>query len=201
MNSFHDFFINSKLKETAEEFGWTTESIQASVKKLEAKEWGELKKKIQRNRENYDILGFKGGNHELNRKAFSTPKIDVVLHPEKGRKDSGMNQIDAKQAAKNQVAIGFSLKQIPDKNKKQSQKLSKWRRNIKICKKYDTPYIITTEANKKNQLRRPRDLAAILKSLGNQSNKPVAEHPGKILEKNLETRGKKTSNAGHEVVE
>ena len=121
MNSFHDFFINSKLGETAEEFGWTSESIRASVKKLEAKDWGDLKKKIRKNREKYDILIFKGGDHELNRKAFSEPKIDIVLHPEKGRKDSGMNHIDAQKGAENRVAIGFTLKQLSNDGKNKAK--------------------------------------------------------------------------------
>jgi len=203
MTEFHDFFINPELKEQAENFGWNNESTEAPVKILEAKNWGELKQKINENREQYDILAFQGGNHQLTRKAFSTPKIDVVLHPERERKDSGMNHVDAEKAARNNVAVGFSLKQIPEDPKKQSQVLNKWRRNLKLCEKYNTPYIITTEADKKQELRKPRDIAAILKSLSNGEieNKCISKYPGKILEDNLEARQKSSSYAGHEVIE
>ena len=201
MPQFHDFFIKPELKESAEKFGWSSESVECSVKIIEAENWGELKQKINKNRENYDILTFRGGDHELNRKAFSTPKIDVVLHPEKDRKDSGMNHIDAHKAAENNAAVGFTLKQIPADSKKQSQLLSKWRKNIKLCEKYDTPYLITTEAQKESDLRKPRDLAAVIKSLGGQGNKPVSTYPENILEKNLEAKENETDYSGVEVVE
>jgi len=201
MPQFQDFFINQELKETAKEFGWSSESIECSVKIIEADDWGELKQKINKNRESYDILAFRGGDHELNRKAFSTPKMDVVLHPEKGRKDSGMNHVDAERAAENNVAIGFSLQQVPETGKRQSQILTKWRKNLKLCEKYDTPYIITTEAEKKSEIRRPRDLAAVTKSLGSEGNNPVSKYPDEILKKNLKARKNSSNYSGVGVVE
>jgi ribonuclease P/MRP protein subunit RPP1 len=201
MTSFHDFFINPELKDRAEELGWSGESIGAAVKVLEADDWGELKQKIQENREDYDILAFRGGDHELNRKAFSTPEMDVVLHPEKGRKDPGMNHIDAERASENNVAVGFTLKNIPEDGKRQSQTLSKWRRNLKLCEKYDTPYIITTEAEKRSDIRKPRDLAAVIKSLGGKELKSVKKFPGEMLEENRKAENSKTGKAGVELVE
>ena len=201
MTIFHDFFINPELKDRAEELGWSSESIDATVKVLEADDWGGLKQKIQENREDYDVLAFRGGDHELNKKAFSTPKMDIVLHPEKGRKDSGMNHVDTERAAENNVAVGFTLKQVPEDGKRQSQTLSKWRRNLKLCEKYDTPYIITTEAEKKFEIRKPRDLAAVIKSLGGRELKSVAKYPEEILEENRKARSSKTRKAGVELVE
>ncbi|QGA80739.1 RNase P subunit p30 family protein [Candidatus Nanohalobium constans] len=201
MPQFHDFFINPGLEEEAEELGWSNGSISASVKILEANDWGELKQKINENRENYDILAFQGGNHELNRKAFSTPKMDVVLHPGKGRKDSGMNHVDAEKSAENDVAVCFSLREVPGDSKRQSQVLGDWRRNLKLCEKYNAPYILTTEAESSHQLRAPRDMAAVISSLGYDGRKAVSEVPGKILEKNLEARRKSSDYAGHEVVD
>jgi len=201
MPQFHDFFIKPSLNEKAEELGWSREGVKAQVKIIEATDWSELKQKIDNNRENHDILAFKGGKQKLNRKAFATPKIDVVLHPEKNRKDPGMNHVDAQKAAKNNVAIGFTLKQIPADSKKQSQLLSKWRKNIKLCEKYNTKYLITTQAQKENDLRKPRDLAAITKSLNGKNNKPTSKYPENILEKNLKAREKDTGYSGVEVVE
>jgi ribonuclease P/MRP protein subunit RPP1 len=201
MTEFHDFFISRELDEEAESFGWSQESISASVKVLEADDWGELKQKIEENREEYDILGFQGGDHDLNRKVFSEPRMDVVLHPGKGRKDSGMNHVDAEKAADNNVAIGFSLKEVPDDRKRQSQELASWRRNLKLCGKYGAPYILTTEAGKGSELRKPLDLAAVIKSLGYNGRKGVSGFPGAILERNLEAQRDSEIRPGHEVVE
>jgi ribonuclease P/MRP protein subunit RPP1 len=200
MTEFHDFFINPELEEKAIELGWSIDSIKASVKILEAEDWGELKQKIQENREGYDILAFQGGSHELNRKAFSTPKMDVVLHPEKDRKDSGMNHVDAKKAAENRVATGLSLKQVPEDPKKQTQVLQKWRRNLKLCSKYGAPTIITTQAGMKSELRAPRDLASIIDSLGFEGRDAASKHPEEILQKNLKAQEDSQIRPGHEVV-
>ena len=132
MTEFHDFFIQDNIIEEAEDLGWSRESVDSDFKILEAEDWGELKRKISQNREEYDILAFSGGNHELNRKAFSDSRMDIILHPGRGRKDSGMNHIDTEKAAENNVAVGFSLKEIPEDQKKQSQKLAEWRRNLKF---------------------------------------------------------------------
>lgn len=201
MPASHDFFISENLRDKAEELSWDAESLDASVEILEADDWGELKQKIDSARENYDILAFRGGNHKLNRKAFSEPRMDVVLHPGKDRKDSSMNHVDAKKAAENDVAIGFSLREIPENRKRQSQILAKWRRNLKVCKKYNAPYLITTEARKLSDLRAPRDLAAIISSLGYDGKNAVSEFPEKILKKNLKAQSDSQIRPGHEVVE
>lgn len=199
MTDFYDFLISGSLKEKASELNWNPEKV--SVKVLEADDRGELKKKIQRSREDYDILGFRGGDHELNRKAFSDERMDVVLHPGKGRKDSGMNHVDARKASQNHVAVGFSLKQLPEDPKRQSQELTKWRRNLKLSERYGTPYLLTTEADMFSDLRKPRDLAAVINSLGYNGVKAVSKVPKKILEENRKAQSSSRIRPGHEVVE
>lgn len=201
MPEFHDFFISKEIKEEAQETGWSSRGIEISTKVLEAKDGGELKRKIKDCREEHVLLAFRGGEHDLTRKAFSDSRMDIVLSPEKGRKDSPMNHIDAEKAAENSVAVGLSLKQIPKNSKRQSQILSKWRKNLKLCKKYKTPYIITTEAEEKHELRKPRDMAAIPTSLGYNGIKAVKNFPRKILEKNLEVQKDSQVRPGHEVLE
>jgi ribonuclease P/MRP protein subunit RPP1 len=201
MQHFYDFFIPEKMRHKAEELGWSEDGLEASVKILEADDWGELKGKIDSAREIYDLLAFRGGDHDLNRKAFSESRMDIVLHPEKGLKDSGMNHVDAEKAAENNVAIGFSLRRVPENPKKQSQYLSKWRRNLKLCEKYGAPFILTTEAEKLSDLRAPRDMAAIISSLGYEGRKAVSEFPGNILRKNLKAQKDSQIRPGHKVVE
>ena len=201
MTEFHDFFISKELEDEAEEFNWSQKSIDTSVKILESDSWGELKQKIGENREDYDILAFRGGDNKLNRKAFSEPRMDIVLHPGNGRKDSGMNHVDAEKAAENNVAVGFSLKKIPEDPKRQSQELGKWRRNLKLCEKYDAPFLITTEADSKKDLRKPLDLASVISSLDHQGRKAVSQIPDEILERNLESQRDSEVRPGHEVTE
>lgn len=186
MPEFYDLCLrnkNSRIKEKAEKLGWNTEK-KFSTTFLEADDWGELKTKIGEERQETDVLVFKGGDEKLNRKAAEDTRVDILLRPEKGRKDSGINHVTAKKAAENKVAIGFDFRQLTDnKGKYRSFILQHWERNLKLTEKYGTPYIITTGAEKPYYLRAPRDLAALISSLGFNGSKAVSKTPRKILER------------------
>lgn len=162
--------------------GWTSTNCDYKTVFLEADEWGVLKRKIGEERNNADILVFKGGDEELNRKCVEDPRLDVLLHPEKGRKDSGINHVIAEEAAKNQVAIGFDFSELKSsEGKKRTHILSAWRRNLKLCDKYNTPYIITSGASEIYGLRSPKDLASVIESLGFEGEKAVSVYPSAIV--------------------
>ena len=57
-----------------------------------------------------------GGSDTVNRKAVENPKVDILISPERSRnkdfmksRNSGLNQVLAKLAHKNKVAIGFDF--------------------------------------------------------------------------------------------
>lgn len=186
MSQFYDLCLretSEEMEKFAEELGWTATNCDFETVFLKAKDWGELKNKINNNREQADVLVFEGGNAELNRKAAGSPKIDVLLHPEKDRKDSGIDHVIAEKAADNKVALGFDLQQLMESEKEQTHVLTAWRKNLRLCKKYETPYIITSGAKKKLELRAPRELAAILKSIGFKGNRAVSTTPKEILKR------------------
>ena len=191
MDRSPDLCIREKTTEVVEkarELGWRDpESYE--TKFLDAEDWGELKRKIQKNRENFDVLVFNGGSEKLNRKAASDARIDVLLHPEKGRKDSGVDEVISKKAAENKVAIGFDLHQLFQTPKIQTHILSHWRKNLRLCEKFDTRYIITTGATEKPDFRAPRDLASVLDSIEFDGRKALNTQE-KILEENLKIQEK-----------
>lgn len=184
--SYYDLCLqktSGEMEEKAEQLGWEATNCDFKTVFLEAVEWGELKRKIGQNREEADVLVFRGGDDELNRKAAEDSRIDVLLHPEKGRKDSGINHVVAKEAAKNSVAIGFDFRMLDSSEKTRSHILRHWSRNLMLCEKYDAPYIMTLGAGEKFDLRAPEDLASIIDSLGYDGGKAVSEFPKKILER------------------
>lgn len=174
---------SSGMKQLAQEIGWDATNCRYETVFLEAGDWGELKRKIREKREHCDVLVFEGGDEELNRKASSDSRIDVILHPEKGRKDSGIDHVVAEQAAENHMAVGFDLQQLFTRRKKQSHVLNHWRRNLKLCEKYGAPYIITTGAREELELRAPRELMSIIDSLGYDGRKAVSAYPENIVER------------------
>lgn len=58
-----------------------------------------------------------------------------------------------------------------------------WRKNLKLLEKYDAPYITTTRASKLDEIRAPRDLAALINELGGKGLKSVKDAPSEILER------------------
>jgi len=185
--SFHDLCIRNKSEDVlkmAEDLGWISTGKDIDTVFLDADDWGELKRSIDSKRSNANVLVFEGGDEELNRKVVEDSRIDILLHPEKGRKDSGINHVVAEKAAENCVAIGFDLKQLLDQEGKyRSFVLKHWRRNLKLCEKFDTPYVITSGARDKYELRAPRDLSSIIDSLGFEGSDAVSRYPEMILER------------------
>lgn len=202
MTEFHELCLrdtSKDMEEFSEELGWDSTNCRYETVFLEADDWGELKRKIGDKREDCDVLVFRGGDEELNRKAASDPRVDVILHPEKGRKDSGIDHVVAEAAAENRVAIGFDLQQLLVEGKEQAHVLNHWRRNLKLCEKYDTPYIVTCHAAEKLDMRAPRELKAIVDSLGYDGKKAVSDHPAAIIERAKKAEGGSVVRPGVEL--
>lgn len=182
MPEFYDLCVREKSSEVErkmEELGWNLEKNLDNVF-LTADDWGELKRKIGENQQ-ADILAFEGGDEKLNRKAVEDQRLDILLHPEKGRKDSGFNHVLAKEASENNVALGLDFKMLMTSSKTRSHILRHWSRNLMLCEKYSAPYIITSSAKKKYELRAPRDLASLISSLGFNGRKAVQKFPEQII--------------------
>ena len=85
-----------------------------------------------------------GGNDNVNRKAVENKTVDILMSPEKSRskdfmksRNSGLNQVLCKLAAKNDVAIGFDFNYLL--NAKESQRpniLGRMKLNVILCNKY-----------------------------------------------------------------
>ena len=100
------------------------------------------RKKIRETQKDKIEIIFSSNDDELNRKVLEKERIDVLLLSLTGRKDwmkqrdSGFNQVFAKLAKKNNVAIGINFDEIIDAEKKEkSEILARIRQNIKLCNK------------------------------------------------------------------
>mgnify|MGYP001572249364 FL=1 len=100
------------------------------------------RKKIRETQKDKIGIIFSSNDDELNKKVLEKEKINTLLLSLSGRKDwmkqrnSGFNQVFAKLAKKNNVAIGINLDEIIDAEKKEkSEILARIRQNIKLCNK------------------------------------------------------------------
>lgn len=168
-----------------------------SCKMIIANTKDELKRELSKNREKFELILVSGGIYEVNRAACEDSRVDVLCHPEKGRKDSGLDHICVRAASLNNVAIEINFSEILNSGNR-PKTMSLIRNNIMLCNKYDAKVIITSGANNKWELRAPRDLAAIGFLLGVELNKAiqsVSSIPEEIVRINREKiEGKRFGN-------
>ena len=148
----------------------------------------DLRKNIQKFREKEDVLIVNGGNLKVNRAACEDPRIDILAHPFKKRRDSGINHILAKKAAENEVAIELSINPIiKTKFSLRAKFISHFRQIIKMHRKFGFPIIITSNAYSLYDLRTPNDIIALFQCFGmseEEAGNSLSKIPLKIIEKN-----------------
>lgn len=158
---------------------------------LEATTPEELKKLVDIRRD-YDILLVRGTNLNLNRKAVQTKEVDILAHPEYDRRDSGLNHIMAKLAAKNKVAIEINFREILQSSKNtRSHIMHHIQENVKLCKKYKIPIILSSGAVSHWQLKDPKVLISMGCLLGldlNESRDALLKTPESMI-KMIKERG------------
>ncbi len=164
----------------------------------------ELSKLVSLRRE-YDVLLVKGGDIELNRKAVETPEVDILLHPEFERRDSGFNQTMAKLAKENNVAVEVNFREILLSSKNtRSHIIHNISENVKLCKKNHVPIVICSGAVSHLQMKDPK----VLISMGTlfelnlkEAKKCVSEIPESIIQMIRERQNNNWIGPGVKVIE
>jgi len=112
---------------------------------------------------------FTSNDDELNRKILEKEKIDILLINQSKRKDwqkqrnSGFNQVMAKEAKKNNVILAINLDEILNsKGKAKAEILARIKQNIKLCNKAKLQMTFISQKYKKD----PYDLKALGAVLG-----------------------------------
>lgn len=138
------------------------------IKIIDVKE-EKLRSEIQKTK---GLVIIQGGNDKINRLSVENRKVDVLLSPEKDKskdfmfsRNSGLNQVLCKLAAKNRVSIGFNFSDILN-SKEKHKILGRMAQNVKLCKKYKVKIIFSSFAKSKYELRSDAILASFAKILG-----------------------------------
>ena len=141
-----DFVTNKELEDNNHIF---VEIIKASSVK-------ELIKKIDKQKGGVVV---QGSSDSINQFCVESKKVDILLHPESERtkdfmkaRDAGLNQVLAKEAAKNKVAIGISIYEILNTNQKEHM-LGRIIQNIQVCRQYHVPMVLANFSKTKEELR------------------------------------------------
>jgi len=136
---------------------------------------GDVDKIARKIRNKAEILMVHGGDYDINRAACESSLIDILCHPELGRKDSGLDHICMRAAAENNVAIELNFRQILESYKrKRVYILSSTKKNVKLAKKYGTKIVAVSGAVNKWGMRSCRELASFAYILGLDLGEAIA---------------------------
>lgn len=153
-------------------------------------------------RKKVDVLAVHGGSEKINRAAVENSSVDILNHPspEKGR---GLNQVLAKAAGENEVAIGLSLAALLySRGFRRVHLLSDYRATLELARKYDVPLLLSSDAMSCFDLRAPREMAAFAELFGMEEDEAldaISTVPEKVLARNRPSAG--YVRPGVEVVE
>ncbi len=113
-----------------------------------------------------DIIVVRGGNEDINRAAVENPNVDVLLNSGSS-KDGGLNHILARSASDNNVSISFDIGElIGHRGGRRVRTLSSFRKDMKLVRKYDVPFMLTANARCIYDMRAPRELMALAGMFG-----------------------------------
>lgn len=143
-------------------------------------------------RKNVDVLVVHGGSENVNRAAVENPKVDILNHPSFDR-SSGLNQVLAKAAADNEVAIGLNMRPLlHSRGSRRIRLLSDLRANIDLARKYDVPLVLSSDAVSCYDLRPPREMLALAELFGLEESEAIdalSTVPERIIERNRPSPG------------
>lgn len=155
---------------------------------IETQNVQELAEEARKCRDKCEILMVSGGSYDVNRAACENPLIDVLCHPGRGRHDSGLDHVAIKAAADNNVAIEINFRELLESYMKNRVRiLEGMKRNVFLCRKFNTPVVITSGAHTRWGMRAGRELAAVGVLTGMEladAIGSVTTVPQKILETN-----------------
>jgi ribonuclease P/MRP protein subunit RPP1 len=159
------------------EVGWGIEVVANNPRVLHSR--------ITSMRDQTEFLAVHGGPDSINRAACEDSKVDMLAHPEDGRRS--LSIVAARAASDNKVAIGFDMRpMIQLRGSARSRWLNIFHRNLLLARKFDLEIIITTEPRSHFDLRAPREMIAMAKLAGMEEWEAEAalRYPKKILELN-----------------
>ncbi|AKB46895.1 Ribonuclease P protein component 3 [Methanosarcina sp. Kolksee] len=138
-------------------------------------------------RKSVDVLIVHGGSENVNRAALENPRVDILNHPAFA-KSSGLNQVLAKAAAENDVAIGLTIRPLlHSRGPRRVRLLSDLRANLDLARKYDVSLVLSSGAMSCFDLRSPMETLALAEVCGleeEEALEAITVVPERIISRN-----------------
>jgi RNase P/RNase MRP subunit p30 len=125
-------------------------------------------------RERLDYVVVCGGDYRVNRLAVANPGVDILAHPDLGRRDSGVDAVVARAAGENKVAIEVNLGRIINSSgSARVHVLKNIRRSLMLARKYGFPLIASSGAESFLELRGAEGVYHLLRLLGFEEEEAI----------------------------
>jgi ribonuclease P/MRP protein subunit RPP1 len=151
----------------------------------------EMKEIVSKVRERVNLVVVSGSDYSVNRAACDDSRIDILMHPELGRPDSGLDEPSLEAATQNNVAIGISFREILfNFRKPRAYILNHIAKNLMLCDHFRTPFVVCSCAQSVWGMRNPREFVSLINVLGLDIGKAFASTtstPQSIVEGNKKT--------------
>jgi ribonuclease P/MRP protein subunit RPP1 len=151
----------------------------------------EMKEIVSKVREKVNLVVVSGSDYSVNRAACDDSRIDILMHPELGRPDSGLDEPSLEAATQNKVAIGISFREILfNFRKPRAYILNHMAKNLMLCDHFRTPFVVCSCAQSIWGMRNPREFVSLVNVLGLDIGKAFAattSTPQTIVEENKKT--------------
>ena len=187
MSDSYDFKLYGELREKSE--------IEAfSVLEIHASNAGQVKNGVAKYRDRVDMIIVHAKDQAATRAAAEHKGVDVIAH-------AFLDQISAREAGKNNVAIEVNLKDLLGlSGMRRAIWISKLNFNLELARKYKVPLVVTTGAWNTYDLRSPRQIQALAEVIGlnkAEAKRAIFGEPRAILKR---SREKKTAQKGVKIV-
>ncbi len=154
---------------------------------LEVNKASRLHGLIGKYRKMVDVIVVHGGSESINRAAVENSNVDILSNFG-SMKDNGINHILARSAHDNNVALSFDLGEIIcQRGGRRVRALSNFRKDLKLIRKYDVPFVLTANARCCYDMRAPRELIALAGLFGmtrEEAIKGISSIPESIIKNN-----------------
>lgn len=154
----------------------------------------DLKETLNKFEGKVDYILVHGGKDRINRLAVSNNRVDILAHPDLGRKDNGVDNVIAEEARENRVAIEVNLNSIiQSKGTRRVNTIKNVKKNLILSRKYKFNLIIASGAKCRYDLRASKPVAELLKLIGFTANEvldSMENVPREILKRNEIRRDK-----------
>ena len=127
----------------------------------------EIRKNVNKYRSKASCISVVGGEIKVNRACLENVKVDVLSRPYFKRFDAGINQVLAREALRNNVAIEICFKDILKSYLSHRSKIiSNFRDIYVLYRKFDFPLILSSRAQSVFDIRTTHDFVAFFKQTG-----------------------------------